>query len=167
MAVSPADFTHVDLLGLDIDGTLTDGMLFWGGPDIGWTQRFAVRDGEAILRLAACGLPIVPISRNKSLCAKVRMQMLKLPTQWVGVDNKVAAVAQVAAAYRVAPQRMAYVGDGLEDGRVFAEVGLGCCVQDGHPQTQAAAHYVTLKPGGCGAVEEVIDRLMAARSQAT
>jgi 3-deoxy-D-manno-octulosonate 8-phosphate phosphatase (KDO 8-P phosphatase) len=153
----------VKLLGLDIDGTLTDGFLYWAGPDVGFTQRFAVRDGEAIVRLRKKELPIVPISRNKTACAKVRMQMLGLPLEWVGVDDKELALRQVCARYALDAQAICYVGDGREDAPILSSVGMGVCVADGHKKTLAAARYTTQAGGGCGAAEEVIEHIMAAR----
>lgn len=153
----------IELLALDIDGTLTDGFLYWGGPEIGWTQRFLVRDGEAIVHLCKQGMPVVPISRNKTLCAKTRMQGLKLVVDWVGVEDKLAALNQVCQRYGVQAEKVCYLGDGREDAAVLAKVGVGCCVADGHPQTQKAARYVTQTPGGRGAAEEVIERILGAR----
>ena len=153
----------IEVFGVDIDGTLTDGTLSWAGDDWGWTQRFTVRDGEAILRLVARGIPVVPISRNRTRCARARMQGLQLPLDWVGIADKLVALSEVSARYRVAPAAIAYIGDGREDAAVFAQVGLGACVQDGHGLARAQAHLVTAARGGAGAVEELIDRLFAAR----
>jgi 3-deoxy-D-manno-octulosonate 8-phosphate phosphatase (KDO 8-P phosphatase) len=160
---TPLPFAAIRLLGVDIDGTLTDGFLYWAGPEVGWTQRYAVRDGEALLRLVAAGIQVVPISRNKTACAKARMQGLKLPISWVGVDDKVAALAEVAQKTGISPAQMAYIGDGYEDVPILGQVALGCVPQNGHAQARAAADYVTTAPGGQGAVEEVIEHLLAAQ----
>ncbi|RYE96880.1 MAG: hypothetical protein EOO78_20330 [Oxalobacteraceae bacterium] len=164
-AMHPAgvDFSHCSLLGVDIDGTLTDGTLLWGGPQVGWTQRYAVRDGEALVRLRHSGFPVVPISRNKTACARERMAHLGLPLQWVGVSDKLAALGEVEAAYGISRQRIAYVGDGREDAEILAVVGFPCCVRGSHPAAQAAAAYTTVQAGGAGAIEEIIDLLLAQR----
>ena len=161
--MQPIAWDSVALLGIDIDGTLTDGFLFWAGPEAGWTQRYAVRDGEAILRLANKGMPIVPISRNKTRCAKVRMEGLKLPIEWVGVSDKEAALTEVSARYNLGVDTICYIGDGREDVPLLSRVGVGCSVSTGHPAAQQAARYVTTAPGGNAAVEEVIERIMQAR----
>jgi 3-deoxy-D-manno-octulosonate 8-phosphate phosphatase (KDO 8-P phosphatase) len=153
----------IALLSVDIDGTLTDGFLYWAGPEVGWTQRYAVRDGEALVRLARRGMPVVPVSRNKTACAQARMQGLKLPRDWVGVDDKLVAMQAVCARYNVAPDQVCYIGDGREDAPLLAQVGVGCCVADGHGVTRKAAAYVTQAPGGRGAAEEVIEHIMAAQ----
>src|SRR5437868_14876451 len=41
----------------DIDGTLTDGRIFWV-PNSGWTQMYSVRDGMGIKRLQEAGLEV-------------------------------------------------------------------------------------------------------------
>lgn len=157
---SGAAFGQVRLLGVDIDGTLTDGFLYWGGPEVGWTQRFTVRDGEAILRLQAAGVLVVPISRNRTACARARMEGLKLPCRWVGVSDKLQALAEVEAAYGVPTRAMAYIGDGFEDAPILLQVGLGCAPADGHPKALASAKYVTSARGGRAAVEEVCERIL-------
>lgn len=157
------ELSHVSLLGVDIDGTLTDGFLYWAGPEVGWTQRYGVRDGEALLRLIAAGVPVVPISRNRTACAKARMAGLGLSTQWVGVTDKLKALAEVAQAYDVPVAAMAYIGDGHEDAPILAQVGLGFAPSDAHDDARAAAAHVTQAPGGRSAVAEVVERLLQAR----
>jgi 3-deoxy-D-manno-octulosonate 8-phosphate phosphatase (KDO 8-P phosphatase) len=158
-----ARFRDVSLLLVDIDGTLTDAKISWGGPSVGWTQTFSVRDGEAIRRLAANGVPVVPLSRNPSLCAKTRMEGLGLPTEWVGITDKLAALEQILARYPVAIASVCYLADGREDVPIFEKVGLPCAVADAHPLAKAAATYVTKRCGGDHAFEEIADLIGEAR----
>ena len=55
------DLAQAALLAFDIDGTLTDATTWWGGPELGWLQRYSVRDGEALLRIKK-RIPVVPLS---------------------------------------------------------------------------------------------------------
>ena len=157
------DWASVRVLGLDIDGTLTDGFLYWGGPEVGWTQRYCVRDGEAVLRARAAGFQVVPVSRNKTACARARMEGLGLTTEWVGVTDKDAAMHAVCARYDATFKDVCYIGDGYEDAELLAKVGIGCSVPTGHPSAVASARYVTRAPGGVGAAEEVVELLLAAK----
>ena len=157
------DFGMVELVVVDIDGTLTDAKIGWGGVDIGWTQTFSVRDGEAIRRLVSRGIGVVPLSRNQTECARVRMEGLGLPTTWVGVGDKTSAFDELRAHYGVPIESIAYVGDGAEDAPLIRAVGLGCSVADGHPAARAAAKYVTQARGGQHALEEVVERIFEAR----
>jgi 3-deoxy-D-manno-octulosonate 8-phosphate phosphatase (KDO 8-P phosphatase) len=152
---------HVELFAFDIDGTLTDGTTTWLGPEVGWTQRYSVRDGEALLRLAKAGVHVVPLSRNKTECARQRMSSLSLSTRWVGVDDKIVAFSEILAHYRVALEQCAFVGDGAEDAPLLEQVGHPFSVKDAHPLAIRAARYVTRALAGSHAIEEIVFTLLA------
>jgi YrbI family 3-deoxy-D-manno-octulosonate 8-phosphate phosphatase len=156
-------FAQVALVIVDIDGTLTDAKVHWAGPDIGWTMVFSVRDGESIRRLCQRGLPVVPLSRNQTRCAKVRMEALGLPCDWLGVGDKLAAFRGLLTRYDVPLERIAYVGDGREDVPILELVGLPIAVADAHGHALRVAKYVTRARGGEHAFEEIADLLLAAR----
>ncbi|HTJ82703.1 MAG TPA: HAD hydrolase family protein [Polyangiaceae bacterium] len=156
-------FAKVELFAFDIDGTLTDGTTTWLGDDVGWVQTYSVRDGEALLRIQARGIPVMPLSRNKTRCARVRMERLALPTDWLGISDKIGALDDLAKRNDVPYDRILYVGDGLEDAPVLRAVGCGCAVADAHPRTREAAHFVATSRGGGRVIEEIADILFAAK----
>jgi 3-deoxy-D-manno-octulosonate 8-phosphate phosphatase (KDO 8-P phosphatase) len=160
-------FADIALLVIDIDGTLTDAKLIWAGPELGWTQVYSVRDGESIRRLCKRGIPVVPLSRNATLCARTRMEGLGLPLDWLGVSDKVAAFDEVQKRYGVVPERIAYVGDGREDVPVFKLVGFPIAVANAHKSAIEAARHVTKARGGEHAMEEVIDLILEAHGWAS
>jgi 3-deoxy-D-manno-octulosonate 8-phosphate phosphatase (KDO 8-P phosphatase) len=161
--MTPVPFSEIDLLVVDIDGTLTDAKLAWAGPEVGFTQVFSVRDGESIRRLCQRGIPVVPLSRNATLCAKTRMQGLGLPCDWLGVLDKLVAFEALREKYGVAPERIAYVADGREDVPILKVVGFPIAVADAHRSALDVARYVTRAKGGDHALEEVIDLILEAR----
>lgn len=142
----------IELLTFDIDGTLTDATTWWAGEAAGWVQRYSVRDGEALLRLGAV-LPVVALSRNKTAAARRRVELLRCATDWVGVDDKIAAIEQICARYEVAPERVLHVGDGRDDAVVFERVGVGVAVADAHPLALRSAHVVLDVIGGARVIE--------------
>jgi 3-deoxy-D-manno-octulosonate 8-phosphate phosphatase (KDO 8-P phosphatase) len=158
----PLAFAEIALLVIDIDGTLTDAKLAWSGPATGFTQVFSVRDGESIRRLGQRGIPVVPLSRNPTLCARTRMEGLGLPLDWLGVGDKVTAFAELRQRYGIPPERIAYVADGREDVPIFELVGFPIAVADAHKSALAAARHVTKARGGDHAMEEVIDLILEA-----
>jgi 3-deoxy-D-manno-octulosonate 8-phosphate phosphatase (KDO 8-P phosphatase) len=129
---------------------------------VGWTQVFSVRDGESIRRLCQRGIPVVPLSRNPTLCARTRMEGLGLPLDWLGVGDKVTAFEELRERYGIAPERIAYVADGREDVPIFKLVGFPIAVADAHKSALAAARHVTKARGGDHAMEEVIDLILEA-----
>jgi YrbI family 3-deoxy-D-manno-octulosonate 8-phosphate phosphatase len=65
---------------------------------------------------------------------------------------------------RVEPREVCYIGDDLPDLAVMYDVGLSVTVADGAPEVKQAAKWVTQAPGGRGAVRELIERLLKAKS---
>lgn len=159
---SPAQLEQVALLCFDIDGTLTDATTWWAGEPSGWVQRYSVRDGEALLRMARSGLPVVPLSRNKTESARRRVTHLRCATDWLGVSDKIAAVEEIAARYEVPLDRVLHIGDGADDAPVFEHVGVGVAVADAHPRALASADLVLDARGGARAIEELEQRLREA-----
>jgi 3-deoxy-D-manno-octulosonate 8-phosphate phosphatase (KDO 8-P phosphatase) len=153
----------IELLTFDIDGTLTDATTWWAGDDAGWIQRYSVRDGEALLRLIGAGLAVIPLSRNKTLAARRRMEHLRCAVEWLGVGDKIAALEQIRAQHgEVAWERILHIGDGIDDVTVFERVGVGVAVADAHPRALERATIVLRSPGGARAMEELEDRLARA-----
>lgn len=147
-------FSDAALLAFDIDGTLTDATTWWAGETTGFVQRYSVRDGEALLRLKT-RMTVVPLSRNKTTAARLRMEGLRLDTRWLGITDKLAALEEVCRAHGVEAARVCFVGDGYDDAAVFARVGLGCAVADAHPRALEAAHVVLRARGGERVIEEI------------
>lgn len=150
------------LLAFDIDGTLTDATTWWGGPDLGWLQTYSVRDGEALLRIRK-RIPVVPLSRNKTHAARVRMEGLGMDTRWLGTSDKIASLAEICAAFEVEPSAVMHIGDGPDDAAVFEAVGFGVAVADAHPDAIDAASVVLDAAGGARAIEELELRMEGRR----
>jgi 3-deoxy-D-manno-octulosonate 8-phosphate phosphatase (KDO 8-P phosphatase) len=145
---------QLELLLVDIDGTLTDAKLAWAGPALGFTQVFSVRDGESLRRLQARGIPVVPLSR---------MEGLGLPCRWLGVSDKLIGFHELEQHYGVARERIGYVADGREDVPILELVGFPVAVADAHASAKKAAKYVTVLRGGDHALEEVADLILDAK----
>ncbi|PRP96122.1 HAD hydrolase family protein [Enhygromyxa salina] len=160
-----AQLCEIELLICDVDGTLTDGTTTWLGPDHGWSQTYRHRDGDAIRALMAAGVGFVPLSRNGSACARARMQALGLDTNWLGVDDKLAALRELLVAYGVSARKVLIMGDGTHDAELMPHVAVGVAVADAHSAAIRAARHVTKAGGGQGAVEELIIQILAARAE--
>jgi 3-deoxy-D-manno-octulosonate 8-phosphate phosphatase (KDO 8-P phosphatase) len=156
--------SRIRLVVFDIDGTLTDGTTTWLGPQIGWTQTYSTRDGEAILRAKLVGLAVVPLSRNKTQAARERMAGLDLPLDWLGVADKNAGFDEIERKYGLFASEVLFVGDGAEDAPILSRAGIGWAVRDAHPSAREAANYVSERRGGERVLEEVLDLLIASRA---
>ncbi|HSY08322.1 MAG TPA: HAD hydrolase family protein [Steroidobacteraceae bacterium] len=164
MTRPPAAAAAIRLLVLDVDGVLTDGRLYFG-PRGEALKAFHARDGYGIRQLIGAGVEVAVISGRRSAAVSARCRELGIARVMQGVGDKLAAFERLRAHARVAARACACVGDDLPDVPLFGAVGLAFAVADAHPVARRAAHQVTALPGGCGAVREVCDRLLAARAR--
>lgn len=155
---------RIRVVAFDIDGTLTDATTSWLGPELGWTQTYSTRDGEAILELVAAGLVVVPVSRNRTITARTRMEGLKLRLDWLGTTDKAASILEASTALDVPLAQFLFVGDGREDAAIFDRVGMGVAVRDAHPLAKARARWVLERAGGQRVMEEISEELLSARA---
>ncbi len=156
---------RIELLVLDVDGTLTDGAL-WYGPRGEQLKRFHVRDGHGIKLLAAAGVTPAVISGRRSKALTARCRELGIRHVLAGIADKGAALDRLLHKLALHESQVAAVGDDTPDVPIFLRVGLAVAVRDAHPLAARAAHCRTSLAGGQGAVREVCDWLLAARAEA-
>jgi 3-deoxy-D-manno-octulosonate 8-phosphate phosphatase (KDO 8-P phosphatase) len=153
---------RIQLLVLDVDGVLTDGRLYYGarGESL---KVFNVKDGHGIKQVAGAGVRVAIISGRKSPIVTRRARELGIRHVTQGATDKQAALARLAKTQSVPLEHCACVGDDTPDTVMMRVAGLAIAVADAHPDALAAAHLVTSRPGGHGAVREVCDWLLNAR----
>jgi 3-deoxy-D-manno-octulosonate 8-phosphate phosphatase (KDO 8-P phosphatase) len=150
---------RIDLLLLDVDGVLTDGGIVYSdaGEEL---KRFHVRDGSGLKLWLAAGKRAAVVSGRASKAVERRAAELGLGPVLQGRDDKLAALQEVLRATGVTADRVCAVGDDLPDLPVLAAVGLAVAVADAAPEVRAAAHSVTMTPGGHGAVRDAVEWLL-------
>jgi 3-deoxy-D-manno-octulosonate 8-phosphate phosphatase (KDO 8-P phosphatase) len=155
---------RVRVLGLDVDGVLTDGSLYYG-PEGELLKRFHVRDGLGIKLLRSQGVEVVVISAKRSAPLEVRLRDLGVKDAILGCATKGEALRAFLEERGVPREEAAFVGDDLADLPALRLVGFPIAVRDADPHLRAVARWVTDTAGGHGAVREVADALLAARGR--
>jgi 3-deoxy-D-manno-octulosonate 8-phosphate phosphatase (KDO 8-P phosphatase) len=150
----------IRLLVLDVDGVLTDGRLYYG-PRGESLKVFDVRDGYGIVRLLGAGIAIAVISGRRSRMVSARCRELGIRHVHQGVADKLAVLKRLCHRLRLTPADCACVGDDLPDVPLMRVAALAFAVPDAPFAVRRAAHRVTRRPGGRGAVREVCDLLLA------
>jgi 3-deoxy-D-manno-octulosonate 8-phosphate phosphatase (KDO 8-P phosphatase) len=147
----------VRILFLDVDGTLTDGVIgFTGESD---SRHFFVRDGLSLEWARDLGLLPVVISGRASLTVAARMADLRLE-HYLGIKDKVAVAERVLAREGARWEQCAMVGDDLPDVPLMRRVAWPIAVADATAEVRAMARTVTALPAGRGAVREVVEMLL-------
>jgi 3-deoxy-D-manno-octulosonate 8-phosphate phosphatase (KDO 8-P phosphatase) len=156
----------VRLLILDVDGVLTDGKLYFSarGEEL---KCFHVRDGAGIVQLLRGGVQVAIISGRNSQAVEARASELGITFVRQGVSDKLQALRELLARLNLQPENVACMGDDSADLPILAIARLAVSVADAHASAKAAAHYVTVAPGGLGAVREACDLILAARRDGT
>jgi len=147
----------VRILFLDVDGTLTDGVIVTTSQ--GDARNFWVRDGLALQWARDAGLLPVVISGRASRAVEARMADLGLE-YYGGVQDKVAAAQLVLARENVRWEQCAMVGDDLPDVALMRRVGWPIAVADAMPELLPFAKLTTRARAGFGAVREVVEMLL-------
>ena len=147
----------------DVDGVLTDGKLHFGANGEA-LKVFHVLDGTGIKSLATVGVIAAVISGRESPIVLRRCAELGIRHVAQGIADKVAAFDAMRFELGKTADVCGYMGDDLIDVPVMARVGFAATVPHAADGVARHAHWVSRHPGGAGAVREVCDLLVVARS---
>jgi 3-deoxy-D-manno-octulosonate 8-phosphate phosphatase (KDO 8-P phosphatase) len=159
---------RIRLLGLDVDGVLTDNGI-WLAPIDGARvefKRFDVGDGLGLVVLRHTPVEVAWISGRPSDSTELRARDLKITTLIQDASaRKLPAMEALLKEKGLAWEELAYVGDDLADLPVLRRAGIAIAVSNACPEVKAASAYVTSAPGGHGAVREAVEMLLRARGE--
>ncbi len=154
----------VKMLLMDVDGTLTDGILFVL-PDGEEIKSYNVKDGLGILLAHLAGLKTGIITGKTSRALEKRAEKLKIDELHQGILDKKRVFDDILRRHQLAPGEVAYIGDDLGDLEVIKSAGLAAAVADAHPEVKKHCHYVCREKGGRGAVREFIEYILASQDK--
>ncbi|HEX2717760.1 MAG TPA: HAD hydrolase family protein [Gemmatimonadaceae bacterium] len=159
---------RIRLVGLDVDGVLTDGGIYLGDAEGARVElkRYDIQDGLGIRFLRDAGLKVVIVTGRVS--ESVRMRAIELELDDVVQDaaaRKLPAFRQLLERHSVRAEDAAFVGDDFPDAGVMREVGLPVAVGNAVPEIRAMAKLRLARDGGRGAVREFAEVLLKARGQ--
>jgi 3-deoxy-D-manno-octulosonate 8-phosphate phosphatase (KDO 8-P phosphatase) len=159
-----APLAKIELLVLDVDGVLTDGRLYFSprGEEL---KVFHVRDGHGIKLLMQSGVAVAAVSGRRSAAVSVRMRELGVGHVKQACRDKVAALADLTRRLGIDPEASACIVDDTSDLPLMSAVGFAAAVADAHPLVRSAAHWTSAAGGGAGAVRELCDAILRARSR--
>lgn len=148
----------------DVDGVLTDGLLFLdnNGNEL---KAFNVQDGMGLKLLMAAGIEVAIITTAQNKVIDHRMQQLGIKHYFKGQVDKRLAYKTLRETLGLEHDEFAYVGDDLPDLPLIQQVGLGVAVANAVNQVKEFAAWVTEQHGGRGAVREICDLILGAQGK--
>ncbi|MBL7153349.1 MAG: HAD-IIIA family hydrolase [Phycisphaerae bacterium] len=154
-----ANLANIKLLAMDVDGVLTDGAIVVNS-DGSETKSFSVLDGHGIRLWHRAGLKTAIISGRASGPTKQRARQLEIEHVIEDCHHKLPAFEKLLDQVGLSRENAAYIGDDLPDLPIIRYVGFGVAVANAVDQVKSCADYVTTRPGGAGAVREVIEHIL-------
>ena len=155
----PEAIERVQLLCLDVDGVLTDGGI--SIDDHGTeTKRFHVRDGTGLRLWMRLGHEVAIITGRSGQAVQHRANELGITHVLQDVDDKAAALGKMLTDLDLRASEAAVIGDDLPDLPMMMVAGYPIAVSDAVPEVRDLASFVTVRPGGQGAVREAVEHLL-------
>ncbi|NLI75715.1 MAG: HAD hydrolase family protein [Candidatus Riflebacteria bacterium] len=152
-------------IALDVDGVLTDGTFHWGPGGEEW-KSFSFFDVMGISLGIRAGLVFALISGEDSPLVDRFAAKMAIGDVYKGCKDKAAAFRSFCGTHGFDPAEVCFMGDDVNDLGAMALAGLAAAPASAHDQVKRQAHFITQKPGGRGAVRDLIDRILDVRSEA-
>lgn len=154
----------IDVLAVvtDFDGVHTDdtaGVDEYGEEHV----RVSRSDGMGVRLLREAGIPVLILSTERNPVVTARARKLGVEVIQNSRDKR-AALEEWAADAGIPLERIAYVGNDINDVEALGAVGWPVAVPGSHPLAAAAARVQLTRRGGHGAVRELAERVLAART---
>ncbi len=166
--IDPAIAGRIKLLGLDVDGVVTNNAIYLGLVNDQRVEfkQYDIQDGLAMGLAKRMGLTLAWISGRYSDATVLRATELHIDEliQDRGA-RKVPGMTEMLLRLGLGWEEVAFVGDDLADIPVLRRVGLPIAVANAVPEVKALAAYTTVARGGEGAVREVIEQLFKAQGR--
>jgi 3-deoxy-D-manno-octulosonate 8-phosphate phosphatase (KDO 8-P phosphatase) len=161
---------RVRLVGLDVDGVLTDGGIYLGAVDGTPLEfkRYEIQDGLGIHFLRKAGIRVAIVTGRVS--DSVRLRASELEIDDVAQDSnarKLPAFRRILERHGIAENEAAFVGDDFPDLAVMRIVGLPVAVANAVPEIARIARLRLTRHGGRGAIREFAEILLRARGEWT
>ena len=157
-------FRRITTFVFDIDGVMTDGSVL--ALESGEQSRtFDVKDGYGINRALKMGYRVAVITAQNQVGVRKRLEYLGIRDIYMGAspDGKLPIFERYLQENALTLHEVVYMGDDFPDYSVMQQPILRACPSDAVPEIVALSDYVSPRPGGHGAVRDLIEQVMKAQ----
>jgi 3-deoxy-D-manno-octulosonate 8-phosphate phosphatase (KDO 8-P phosphatase) len=166
--IDPKLARSIRLVGLDVDGVLTDGGIYLG--DVGGTsmefKRYEIQDGIAVHFLREAGIRVAIVTGRVSESVRIRAAELEVDDLAQDAQaRKLPAFRRILERHDILPEETAFVGDDFPDMAILRTVGLPVAVGNAVPEIRKVCKLQLERHGGRGAVREFTELLLKARGE--
>ncbi|MGN0983774.1 MAG: KdsC family phosphatase [Gemmiger sp.] len=149
----------IRLLITDVDGTLTDGGIYYDstGNEL---KKFGVRDGAGLVAARAAGIRLMICTGRECEAVRHRAADLHFDYVYQNVGKKASFLREFFAAQGYAREEVAYCGDDWNDLAAMELCGFVACPADAAEAVRRRADYICPQKGGEGAVRGAIEEIL-------
>ena len=149
---------NIKALICDIDGTLTNGLVWYGdnGEEL---KSFNVKDGLAIKKLLSKGFKVGFISGRDSVPLRIRAKELGVEFVKFNQADKKKGCLELLTEMKLEVKNVAYIGDDESDIPCCSLINFSFAVNDCHQDLKQIARFQLKKKGGEGVINEFIENL--------
>lgn len=154
--------SRIKYMVMDVDGTLTDGMIYMG-PEGEIMQAFNAKDGYAtVYLLPEAGITPVIITGRVAAPLMQRCQQIHITEVHRGVLDKTGKLREIVGSDDLSC--VAYIGDDLNDLDCMREIkrwgGVIGCPSDACDEVLEIADFISRHGGGKGAMREFTEYII-------
>jgi 3-deoxy-D-manno-octulosonate 8-phosphate phosphatase (KDO 8-P phosphatase) len=154
---------HLTAIVLDVDGVLTDGGVWWGPNGEEW-KRFCFADIMGVSLAKKSGLVIALISGEDSPLVDRFATKMGIGDVEKNCKDKASALRSFAARRGLSLTEICFMGDDVNDIEAMGIAGLAAAPASAVPAALQKAAFIATKNGGHGAVRELVDAVLAAKT---
>lgn len=155
---------QIQCLICDIDGVLTDGLLYLDNQG-NESKTFHIHDGVGLKLIMAAGIHVAVITGSKNQVVDHRMNQLGISLYYKNQLNKLEVYDHIKKTLQVDDAQIAYIGDDLPDLPLIKKVGLGATVADAIGSVKEYAIWKSQYNGGRGAVRELCEFILNSQNK--
>ena len=150
----------IKLFVTDVDGTLTDGGMYYtnSGDEF---KKFNAQDGMGFFLLREKEIKTAIVTKENTEIVERRAKKLKVDFLYQGVDDKLELIRALCDELQISIAECAYIGDDVNDMEALAHAGLAACPANAVTAVKAMEGIMILKNGGGnGAVREFAEYIL-------
>jgi 3-deoxy-D-manno-octulosonate 8-phosphate phosphatase (KDO 8-P phosphatase) len=164
--IDPGVARTIRVVGLDVDGVLTDGGIYLG--DVAGARhefkRYDIQDGLGVYFLRSAGLIPVIVTGRVSMSVDLRARELGIEHVAQDADaQKLVGLRVILDRLGLGMENVAHIGDDFPDVAILQRVALPVAVSNAVPEVRAIAKVQLARAGGRGAVREFAETLLRAQ----
>lgn len=154
---------QIKLFLCDVDGTLTDGGMYYSetGDEL---KKFDTRDGMGFQLLREAGIKIGIITSENTRLVEKRSKKLNVDYLFQGKQNggKLTVAKEICSQMGISLQEIAYIGDDMNCYELLSNVGLAACPNDAQSIIKTIPNiHIQSRKGGNACVREFIDYILS------